>query len=635
MIASKNTKKVRYGIFRSELTSKIFSRVSVLWSRLLIPVAESKNSNLFLRHVIAFVFLALGCVAAQSQSVNPLVCDGRMFLSQGESNTQLNLVDVASNPAVFSPIGAPAFTEYNAMGYNPVDNFLYAIRARGNPGSDAQLLRIGGDGSVEIVDADPGSPGENGIGNLPARNLYVSGEFAPDGSYYVLAFSSSGVRRMRRIDVSASAISAVGIDLSERIGVNDIAWVGGQSVGAGLYSVTTPETTGGDAEVISINPVTGKVTKIGRTRTNGLRFGALFGSGNNLLGVANGGEGLFSFDLDTGRATRISGAPGSNVNDGAFCPLGRNNFATDLSVTKTNTPESGPDDLQSDIYTPGEVRTYSIVVTNNGPFGSRNISVVDELPLGVNPETASWTCGNEIGGGICNVASGVGAIDATIDLPAGVDGESGGFAASSVTFELTMAVPLDHEGELVNTVVVRQSEQQTETNTENNTAVDADIVPGEVSVEKTLASDGNDNGVADPGEELTYHLTLTNDGPSVTGFGLTDVIDANTVFVSASENGEASGRTIVWRDLEIAADSTLVVVVTVRVADELPAGVSHVANLVHRTDEEPPVCEGPSDANGQCVVTPVPGEVSVEKTLASDGNDNGVADPGEELTYHL
>ncbi|MEQ9276059.1 MAG: hypothetical protein RLP10_23980, partial [Roseibium album] len=34
------------------------------------------------------------------------------------------------------------------------------------------------------------------------------------------------------------------------------------------------------------------------------------------------------------------------------------------------------------------------------------------------------------------------------------------------------------------------------------------------------------------------------------------------------------------------------------------AGVSHVANLVHRTDEEPPVCEGPSDANGQCVVTP-------------------------------
>lgn len=51
----------------------------------------------------------------------------------------------------------------------------------------------------------------------------------------------------------------------------------------------------------------------------------------------------------------------------------------DLSVTKTNTPAQGPNDLPDDTVTRGAASTYSIVVTNNGPSIVTGAIVSDAL----------------------------------------------------------------------------------------------------------------------------------------------------------------------------------------------------------------------------------------------------------------
>ncbi|EHS51610.1 conserved repeat domain protein, partial [Rhizobium sp. PDO1-076] len=413
--------------------------------------------------------------ATQVQALDSFACDGRFFLSQGADNTQLHLVALSANPPNFTPIGALASMEYNAMGFNPVDGFLYAIRVTGNPSgnNNAQLLRIGSDGTVEVVDANPTSSNENGVGNLPKNDQYISATFAPDGRFFVIGVNR--VNEIKLIDVTGDPIEATDLDLSRNIDVNDIAWVGGNAPDASLYSVTVPQSTEGDAAVLRIDPVTGVVTTIGQTLTDGLRFGALFGAPNGLFGVANGGQGLYQFDLATGRATRLSAAPGSNVNDGANCPIFAPPFEADLAVRKTNTPLVGPDDQTDDTYVAGEVRSYSIVVSNSGPYGASGVRVIDLLPDGIEAATASWTCGNEIGGGVCSQSSASGGgIDASVDLPVTVDQSTGAIIPSSVTFELSVTVPVDFGGDLRNRVEVIAPDTSVDPNLNNNEAVDVD-----------------------------------------------------------------------------------------------------------------------------------------------------------------
>src|SRR5690606_4446042 len=65
---------------------------------------------------------------------------------------------------------------YNAMGYNPKDDFLYAIKL-GDLDDKADLIRIGADGSPKYVATLP---------ELKAgRSDAIVGDFDDDGYYYV------------------------------------------------------------------------------------------------------------------------------------------------------------------------------------------------------------------------------------------------------------------------------------------------------------------------------------------------------------------------------------------------------------------------------------------------------------------
>jgi uncharacterized repeat protein (TIGR01451 family) len=197
----------------------------------------------------------------------------------------------------------------------------------------------------------------------------------------------------------------------------------------------------------------------------------MMGASNGVFGRRNTG-GFYQFNTTTGQATLISDAPAGG-GDGAKCASTPVNFAADLAITKTD---------GSATYTPGNNVVYTIVVSNNGPFGVQNAQVTDSLPTGIS--TASWTCATTSGGGTCSAASGNGAINSTASLPAN----------SSVTYSLTLFVPSTFSGNLVNTATVTAPVGTTDSNTTNNSASDTDTqfpVPPANVANLSCSSDAN------------------------------------------------------------------------------------------------------------------------------------------------
>ncbi|MGI6855383.1 DUF7507 domain-containing protein [Mesorhizobium sp. 1B3] len=351
-------------------------------------------------------------------SQTPFTCSSNMYLAQN-TPTQLFRFDTSSNPFVVSPVGSASPVNYNAAAYNPVDNYIYALD------TSANLIRIGAGGGVLTLGA---------VTNLPGTS--IAGEIGPDGTYYVI----NGAR-LYRINLTTRVASSVA--LSRSINVQDLAWHDGR-----LYAA---EFAGA---LLAINPTNGNVTDIGTSTGVSGSFGGMFGATNGVFGSNNSG-GFYKFDLTTGVATLISNLQGSSSNDGAKCVTTPLDFPADLSITK--------DDGVS-TYTPGLDATYTIVVTNNGPFGVQGAHVSDPLPTGVT--TASWTCGSATGGAQCSTASGTGAIDTTANLPAG----------SSVTYTLSMSVPASQTGSFTNTATVTPPDGTSDSDTSNNTASDTDTM---------------------------------------------------------------------------------------------------------------------------------------------------------------
>jgi hypothetical protein len=299
-------------------------------------------------------------VAANDIASGPLVyapqptfgaCDGRMFLDQVDKNQSPNVsellnVGYASAPFTYTSLGT-GFAR-NAIGYNPLDNYIYGIEWDGSFGNE--LLRVGMDGSSVNLGV---------VAGLPVAN-YAAGVVSPAGDYYVTA----GGTTLYRINLATR--SATAITLSTSITVFDLVWYSGT-----LYSVNTA------GQLISINPATGAITSMGSSTPLNAPI-AMWGFTNGLFAYNDLDSRIYAIDPVTGAATLISNAPTTANADGANCPTASIRFNADLSVTKTNTPASGPNDLPSDGYIRGAVRTYTLVVTNSSmSFGAQNTAVSD------------------------------------------------------------------------------------------------------------------------------------------------------------------------------------------------------------------------------------------------------------------
>ncbi|WP_031373727.1 beta strand repeat-containing protein [Lysobacter antibioticus] len=378
-------------------------------------------------------------------------CDSRLWLEQSPgapTPTTLYQIGTNANPLTFNAVGT-ATVVYNAVGYNPTDNYQYGLIT---PTSNT-LVRIGSDGAVVSLGTVSGLP----VGT------YISGAFGTAGNILYVKSNLAAGTTMYAINVTT--MTATAVSLSAAIDIADWAWVNGL-----LYGVTF---TG---QLVSVNPSTGSVANIGASNSlpDGF-FGAMYGAPNGLYGSGNNPpSGFYKFDLATGTATLISGAPGSSSNDGSNCPTANITFGADLQITKTNTPGvNGNVDQTSDTYAPGP-RSYTVTVTNAGPFGAANAVFTDPAIAGFT--VSSVTCASPTGGAVCPTVA-----NTTVALMQGSGivipslPYSGG-TSSSVTFTIAGTIATSATGTLANTATVAAGAGTGDTALTNNSATDSDTL---------------------------------------------------------------------------------------------------------------------------------------------------------------
>jgi uncharacterized repeat protein (TIGR01451 family) len=283
--------------------------------------------------------------------------------------------------------------------------------------------------------------------------------------------------------------------------------------------------------------------------------------------------------------------------------------SADLSVTKTDGQTTA---------VPGQPVTYTIVVSNAGPYAAAGAMVADTVPAAI--FGVSWSCVGS-GGGTCT-ASGSGGIHDTVSLPAG----------ASVTYTLSGTVSLSASGSLSNTATVAAPSGVTDPNLANNSATDTDTVAAVADLRVTK-SDGQATAV--PGEPVTYTIVVSNEGPSgATGATVMDTVPVAIVGGNWSCVGSgggtcaASGSGNINDVVGVPRGATLTYTLSGTVS---PAATGMLANTA--SVAAPPGTTDPNLANNSATdtdtLTPRT-DLSVTKT---DGQTTAV--PGQPVTYTI
>ena len=300
-------------------------------------------------------------------------------------------------------------------------------------------------------------------------------------------------------------------------------------------------------------------------------------------------------------------------------------LAANVTLVKAGPVESGG--TRPGIAEPGETLTWTITLSNSGGVAFTDYDFTENVPNGA-------TLTSVTGAGVTACATpvvGAGTCAVTVaSVPAS--------GSTTVTIVFTVANPIPAG---VTSIVNLVNGGDTPPDCPSpNVCSTTTPTEGRVAIAKTVA-DANGNGIAEPGETLTWTITLTNDGGSaVSGYGLTDPLDANTTFVSATNGGSHAAGVVTWTGLTVppqvgATPGTLVLTVVTTVNTPIPDGVRFIANLVHETGGTPPDCSAtPTPAN--CASIPTAANVTVAKSLSGESiTADGIAEPGEQLTYTI
>jgi gliding motility-associated-like protein/uncharacterized repeat protein (TIGR01451 family) len=170
-------------------------------------------------------------------------------------------------------------------------------------------------------------------------------------------------------------------------------------------------------------------------------------------------------------------------------------------------------------FVPGTTLVYTIKAINNGPSDVIGATVVDALPTGIT--SASWTA-ITTGGASVPIATGIGAINQTVNIPNG----------GSIVYTLSVAVPANFANNtLSNTATVNFPSDVTNATPGTNTATETDTRNRvyDIAIVKTAPS------VATAGGNIRYQINITNNGPSdLINAAINDVVPATVTNVTWS-----------------------------------------------------------------------------------------------------
>lgn len=268
--------------------------------------------------------------------------------------------------------------------------------------------------------------------------------------------------------------------------------------------------------------------------------------------------------------------------------------AADIAVTKT-VDHAAPN--------VGDVITFTVTATNNGPSAATNVVITDALPAGLAFVAATPSAG-------------------VYDQSSGNWTLAGPIAAGTAE-TLQMQARVLASGQRINTAT-RTGGDQLDPNPSNNSAsVPINGAPAaDVQVRKTV-----DNATPNLGSDVQFTITVHNNGPDdATGVVVSDALPAGLTFVSATPSqgtyDSASGAWDIGALTFGGADATLTITAKVTTTD----AVTNVAVRTAQDQFDP----NPKNDRAGAVVNGQAADIQVIKTV-----DNANATLGDAVVYTI
>ncbi len=199
---------------------------------------------------------------------------------------------------------------------------------------------------------------------------------------------------------------------------------------------------------------------------------------------------------------------------------------------------------------PGESLTYQITVTNTSAYAATNFLVTDALPSGVTFVTASDSgtlYGSTVKWTIASLAAG-----------------------ASKTLIVIVTVPSStSNGTILTNIAIAGAATAQDTTTVNTGSSSSSSSSSSSECNLTVTLTDSQDPV-DPNEYFTYTIEVRNNNAStVNNVTLTQTLDSNVDFLSASDSGnDDAGNTIRWTGLSIGGYSTETFTTSVRARDD-------------------------------------------------------------------
>ncbi|EKV03555.1 hypothetical protein Lepto7375DRAFT_5860 [Leptolyngbya sp. PCC 7375] len=279
-------------------------------------------------------------VAIQSAPTSgpTFVCDPSFYVVTGNSiptkSSQLNQVNRSNTPYTFDLVGSPTTTTsgyatnftYNALAYNPVDNYIYGtIETSDDDASslgNSNIIRIDANGGITSLGrpAPAGGLSSNQVPLIPAGG-YVAGTILSDGTYVLYSFASGHERKVWTITGldTDTPVSTYHGQLPSSVSFFDFATNAQDTTPNRLYGIEQNS----DRLVYfdATNPAAGVTNATPNTTGVNINYGSQFydAFGNLYFRTNSGSRELYIVDPDTGVASILAPAPDGGQHDGTSC----------------------------------------------------------------------------------------------------------------------------------------------------------------------------------------------------------------------------------------------------------------------------------------------------------------------------
>lgn len=263
---------------------------------------------------------------------------------------------------------------------------------------------------------------------------------------------------------------------------------------------------------------------------------------------------------------------------------------------------------------PGENFTYTLTVKNNGPSNAANIVATDTLPSQVTFVSSAELC----------TAAGQSVTCPTV-ATLGV--------GASTTFTFVVQLDPDYTGDgsdVLNSSLVDASTADPAMANNSSPAGAPPVGPGQADL--AIVKDVSTTPVT-PGDNYTYTLTVSNQGPS-SAFGLSvaDTLPTGVTFVSSPDGCTASGQDVSCSSPSaLAPGASLSFTLIVQLDASYSGNGSDIPNTATVSSPTPDPVPANNTSNP---ATPVIGAASSDVAITKSVVESSVT-PGGTVTYHL